>query len=214
MKWMEIFWLSSNILLMKLYAFYSKLITKIVTVFIIVVPLQFILIGTGCNSASPQPNKDVKKPLFFDLKGYMNAEIERLNKREAFVKSVRANGTEEEKELTKLNLKNELKPFFDSDINKPAWSDKYEIDSVLNKNNELIKLNYNALDENLRTRLVSVIYEDNEVVLISIKNNSSSSIASINQTLLYDPQKGYILESKQDVSLLDENHFRIEVRFR
>ena len=121
-----------------------------------------ILLTSSCknqnNLNGPSNAFEVK---FFDLKGFINTEIGRLAKKDSFKKTVYINGASEEKKVQSLNLKNEMKPFLNSDINKPAWTDKYLTDSLFNEKQELISLTYSALDSTLRTQSLSIEFEKN-----------------------------------------------------
>ena len=190
--------------------FSSKIIAKITL-------LSFLgaFMITGCDTSSSHvENFENGENRYFDLKGFVVSEIERLSSNEIFVKTVFVNGEKEKQTFETLDLENELQPFFNSDINKPAWSDKYEIDSLIDNSGKLMELNYTAIDEKLKTKLFLVRYENENVTEIIIKNKSKSSVAEILQALTYLPQVGFTIESTQDVSMVDKNHFKIQVDYR
>jgi len=92
----------------------------------IVFSLVLVLILSACQEVTtPAENNQVN--IFFDLKDFFQKEITSLEKINSFKKTVSINGVSEEKELAKLNLDNELSIFIASDINRPAWSDKYKV---------------------------------------------------------------------------------------
>ena len=151
---------------------------------------------------------------YFDLKGFLETEAERLSDKPSFTKTVFVNDGQETKSISELDLKTELMPFSNSDINKPAWSDKYDIDSLFNQNEEITGLRYQTKDKKLNTKKMDIDFEKSNVVKIIIENTTNSSVANTFQTLVYQPSKGYSIESKQDVSLMEETHFKIEVSFQ
>ena len=180
---------------------------------LLVILLFLVFSSTGCDVSASVDNPRKEDNRYFDLKGFIGSEITRLSNESNFTKAVYVNGEKEEKVIEKLDLENELKPFSDSDINKPSWSDKYEVDSLIDETGKLIKLNYKAKDEKLRTQFLSVSYQNEVVSEIVIKNQSMSSVAEVIQLLSYKPEKGFIIESTQDVTTIEKNHSKIQVTF-
>ena len=180
----------------------------------ILVSALLILIFNGCQPDQLSQNKNAKSTFnYFDLKGFMKEETDRISKMASYTKVVYLNGEEETKKLTQMNLENELKPFSDSDINKPAWAGKYNIDSTFNEKEELVGLVYTSDDKKLKTKKISVDFESGKVIKVFIENAANSTVANTHQALTYQPDIGFSIESKQDVSLLDENYFKIKVLF-
>ena len=175
----------------------------------------FFLTTIRCHTDKMVQNIDAKATLkYFDLKGFIEAETDRISKMQSFTKTAYVNGEKETKTLSQINIENELKPFYNSDINKPAWAGKYTIDSTFNQANELIGLRYQSKDEKLKTKTMSVDFVGKEVSKVFIENATNSSVANTYQTLIYQSKAGFSVESKQDVSLLEENYFKIEVSFQ
>ncbi len=179
---------------------------RIVNVFL----LTAVLIGCG-SDAGKSPNLD--EVAYFDLKGYFEQEKEQIKTRSSFSKKVTVNGEVEEKLTETIDFENDLRIFQKSDINRPAWSDKYSIDSLLNIRNELIGLTYKSLDSKLRTELVEIKYDNGRVDKILIENRTESSIAKTKQVLTYIPRKGYLIESIQNMATMDSSVFKVEVSF-
>lgn len=192
-----------------MYSSNNSIITSTLLAFL------FIWIGFGCNNPASSINDSAKSDnKYFDLKGYIDSEISRLSSNAAFVKTVRVNDDQEEKVLENLDLENELKPFSNSDINKPSWSDKYEVDSLFDSNGNLKELSYSAKDRDLKTQFFSVKFRNEEIVEIAIKNRSKSSVAEITENLSYAPNTGFTIESTQNVTMVDKAHFKIQVDFK
>ena len=153
--------------------------------------LVFIII-CGCGNTD-DPNRLGSRPKlnYFDLKGFIDSETERLAQQVSFSKTVFVNGEKETKKVENVNLKNELKPFSDSDINKPSWVGKYAVDSTFNQKKELVSLRYQAKDKKLKTKNLVVDFYKNVVSKIFIKNATNSSVANTYQTLTYQPKTGH-----------------------
>ena len=152
---------------------------------------------------------------FFDLKGYFESEVERLNKsgNSRAKKTVVADGKTEERIIDSVDFQRELGFFAGSDINRPAWSDKYVVDTLLNELNQIIQLSYKCNDEKLKIRKIVIEFDGQEVSKVFIENNTSNSIATSSQVLVYQPAIGYSIESHQKVAMGDEELFKVEVKF-
>jgi hypothetical protein len=97
-----------------------------------------LLIFSNCKNETPSrkdgmqaQNSKNTTPLF-DLKGFLDNEIAtHLKDVKKVKKTVTVNGKTESKEVEIKDWKEELKPFFNSDINRPAWRDKYKVDTIV-----------------------------------------------------------------------------------
>ena len=150
---------------------------------------------------------------FYNLKDYFDAETHRLNSKGRATKIVTADGKTEEKVIDNIDFKRELDFFAGSDINRPAWSDKYVVDTMFNEHKEITRLHYKCLDEKLKARTIIIGFDKSEVTRIRIENNTSNSIATSSQVLIYQPSIGYSIESHQEVAIGVEQLFKVEVRF-
>lgn len=109
--------------------------------------------------------------------------------------------------------RHELNPFWEAAINKPAWVDKYEIDSVM-REGQLNALKYRALDEDLTTRQMSVYLDDTgEVEKLLIETYNDNALYTTQQWLEYKPATGYTIDSRQKIRFFNEDHFIIEVKW-
>jgi hypothetical protein len=171
---------------------------------------------TGCSPDSPavSTDKPFEKLLYFDIKGYFRQELKRLATISSVTKTTEVNGVREKRVIAAPDFEKELTVFINADINKPAWSDKYSVDSLFNRNRQLAGLVYAALDEKLQIRQISVDFIDDQVRKITIQSAMHSSIADSRQQLDYDPEAGYSIESYQRIPFLSqENAFQVTVRF-
>lgn len=150
---------------------------------------------------------------FFDLTDYMDQEIIRLKNLSEITKTISFNTKKEVLKIDLPSLEKELAIFKNADINKIAWIDKYEVDSLLNKQNEVEKLIYKANEKSLRTQLMEITFNKNLVDHIYIENNSKSLISGSFQTLKYFPKKGFEIKSKQDMLIIEDANLSIEVSF-
>ncbi len=176
--------------------------------------LMITILLNACQPSAKQQAADQAMPLaFFDLKGYFQKEIQRLNQEKpAVTKTVAVNGKSEEKRLQTLDFKEELGVFIQSDINRPDWTDKYRIDSTL-QDGQLAALRYQALEDKLRTRKIDIHFFNGKVSEIHIINGGNNIVAGSEQELTYRPRQGYNIRSRQYASLSKDKELSIEVRF-
>lgn len=166
---------------------------------LLLLPFCFI----ACLDA--EPPADAPKP-FFDLAGYMDAEVDRweaLN--EPVTKTALVNGDEATRTVSDLNFEESLAPFRRADINRPAWLDQYAVDSTENV------VTYRALSDDLRTRFLTVERTDGEVIRIKIENQTDSPVTKTRQFLTYEPLQRFEIRATQRVVTLDSTTLRILV---
>jgi hypothetical protein len=166
-------------------------------------------------SACELPKLPEKKEMttFFSLERYFKSEEGRLSKKATrYKKHIKTNSEEEDLMLNVEDWSTEFQLFKKSDINKPSWKDDYKIDSVLVEG-KLRELTYLALKDDLYTKSLSIKFKGKKVQMISISNKSENSIYRLEETLNYNPDKGYKIERKQDLLLFEEERHSIEVFF-
>ncbi len=154
-----------------------------------------------------------QKLAFFDLKGYFEKQLEILPQNTSVYKITSVNGNRIEKKIDSIDFSQELKVFEESDINKVAWIDKYEVDSIFDDKGSLYQIVYQSTDEKLKTQRLSISFDQNTIDSIEIFNNASGSVAKLEQHLQYIPSFGYSIESKQKTTFSDEHVLMVEVRF-
>lgn len=173
-----------------------------------------LILLTACQSSSNEAQQiSITQEAFFDLKGYFNQEIKRLNASQPKgYKTVFINEKSEKKQLDKLDYARELDIFIQADINRVDWIDKYRIDSTF-QNSQLSSIEYKALDEDLRTRHIAIQFQNGNISKIGIANGGKSMAAGSQQQLIYEPSKGYQIESIQHTTFSKDKIFKIDVKF-
>lgn len=149
---------------------------------------------------------------FFDLKTYFEKEYPRLEQVKKVVKKAVVDGVEEQKTVDAINFKEELALFVDSDINKISWLDRYVVDSLF-ADQQLQQLTYQAKDVNLKTNRLVVSFQNEKVSKIEIFRKTESIAATLEQQLIYQPDSGYSIESKQQTSFSKPYVLALDVQF-
>ncbi len=175
-----------------------------------------IFAATACQPLAqeePQGVANTAVPVFFDLKGYMSQQVEGLKASKPRVKKrVSINGKSEEQLSDHINFEEELAIFMNSDINKPAWSDKYSKDSSF-AGGQLQNIRYLAKEENLKTQMLQVSFSGGVVSKIELKNRASAAIVTAEEVMTYTPGKGYSIIYKEIPVLAEAKNFSVEAVF-
>jgi len=167
----------------------------------------------SCNQDRNPESQKSSSVVFFDLNTFFEKEIQSLSSINSFTKTVTINGRTEEQKLNKLDFENEFSIFTAADINRPAWSDKYAIDSLFNSQNQLTQIRYQAMDAQLKTKTLTIKFLNSKVVSIYIEKNMDNAVATSSQTLYYEVNKGYTIQSQQDLSFSESRNFQIKVDY-
>ncbi len=162
--------------------------------------LFFSIILVSCDDPIPKSNKK-----YFDIKSFFEREAQRLSSiKKGVEKTVSRNGYKETRKFNSLNWMNEFNLFIESDINKPAWKDRYQISQ---KNNFTI---YMALDSNLRTRYILIKRKTNGTIdYIEILNKTINSLYQSSEQLTYLVDSVYYIKKQQNVRLIGNNEYEI-----
>ena len=175
----------------------------------LILAVNFVACSSADNTTTTQDTTELP---FFNLRAYFKEEATRLNQKKNTVdKIVSINEDAEKRQLNDLDYDAELKAFIDSDINKIAWYEKYQIDSTTNAENT--QLTYTAQDPSLKTQSVKISFLKNEVDEIIIENQTESFIAASKQVLIYNPIQGYSINTDQSSKIGEDKAIEIKVKF-
>ena len=156
--------------------------------------LPFLLLLSACYA--DEIREDLAVETFFDLSGYIDRQVDSLQTAGTTVtKTIRLNGTTETHEVADLNFRNDLRVFREADINKPAWREKYLVDST-RRAGELIRT-YTAVDSSMQTRELSVVTREGDPVRIAIVRKTGTVLSDGLHEMTYEPATGYRMVSRQ-----------------
>ncbi len=172
--------------------------------------LSLLLISLGCADSIEQVDPLASSRHFFDLSNFVELQ-DSLLRGKPMTKSVTVNGAQQTLQLESVDWAEELAPFAQSNINRPALWDAYRIDSTESRGQRIFR--YAALDSSLFTRRIEVVVEDarrplDSVVTIRVDNRFDSFIASTRQRLLWTPGH-YEIYSEQAARMLDQRDLEI-----
>ncbi|MBS1522725.1 MAG: hypothetical protein JST50_17130 [Bacteroidetes bacterium] len=164
---------------------------------------SFILL-LGIASCKRDSNAAADTKAFFNIKGYFEADSARLTKENPLVtKTVTHNQIPETQKVHISDWGTELSLFTQSDINRPAWRNSY---NVSNTENTTL---YIAKDPSLKTQRVIVKTVNGKLQWIVIFNHTKNILYENTEKLSYFPDSLYLIQKRQSVRLLGTDTYRI-----
>ncbi len=166
--------------------------------------ISFLFVSWSCS------NNEIKsKPhniSFFSLVDFISEEQSKMKKEKtSLVKILQLNGKRDTLVINRPNFEDELDVFNKADINRPAISDKYRIDSFIQEGS-LYKVLYTSKDKKLHTQKLSIHFNSSgKVFLIDAFLFNGSPITKNVQHLIYKPGFGYkIIDNQYFMGKKDE----------
>ncbi len=160
---------------------------------------------------APIQQEQSKEKVFFDLKQYFNKTIENLEQSSSVLdKTVKIGTQTETKILQEVDWAQELQVFVDADINKTAWMDKYDKDTVGQR------ISYIANDPSLKTQKVildflNVGYMAENLDKVTIENQTNNVLYQSQETLTYlSLQNQWVIRRTQKVATGNAEIIEIE----
>ena len=172
--------------------------------------LAVLILAASCGSGS---SKNSGTPVFFDLDTFFQGEVGRMASVRTVEKKITFNGETQERQVDDWNAEEELGGFRELHINRPAWRDQYQADSLQGPSGELTGLRYAAMDSTLRIRRVEIDWSGGAVSEVRVEKYMKNLIVFFHQTLRYRPGEGYQLWRAQKVPLRKKSEIMVEVRY-
>jgi len=167
-----------------------------------------LLLGSGYACNKPEIKETGAELQYFDLKGYFGKQDTLLTQQNPGVnKTVNHNGANESKNVHISSWKKELNLFIESDINKPAWKQSYDVQS----NNDSTV--YKAKFPELKTREIVIRKKAGQVTQIAIVNKTHNILYNTTERLVYAPNAYYLIEKMQQVKIMGANKYLIKGSF-
>ena len=158
----------------------------------------------GIASCKRDSNAAADTKAFFDIKGFFEADSARLTKENPLVtKTVIHNKASETQKVHISDWGTELSLFIQSDINRPAWRDSYNVNVTDNITR------YTAKDPSLKTQGVLLKMENGKLKWIMIVNHTKNILYENSEKLSYFPDSLYVIAKKQSVRILGTSTYRI-----
>lgn len=174
--------------------------------------LFFTLIFSSCI---PPDIKETAQTDFFDLKGFLDSQINSLEKKEfSLLKKTVLQEQKSEQTLKKINWKDEFAFFYSSDINTPQLRDRYNIEKTSQK------WIFKTDEEHLLVKEMQIIFvtkDDfsfqnvNEIIIFQKdKNQIYENDRALNIKVKNGVLESYSIKGSEDVILNEKQEFLVE----
>ncbi len=174
--------------------------------------LLSVLLSACLQQAERQEPLQEKK--FFNLNNYFEKEAERLQQsNRPWLKIAQLNEKKETLKVSNINWQKELEIFSRCDLNKPAWKEKYKIDTTF-LNGDLSKISYISTDDELLIKKINITFStSNKPDSIQIRKETHNFLMSMEQDLHYNPNTGYKIEQREKMLGFKPSYSSVELRF-
>jgi hypothetical protein len=144
---------------------------------------------------------------FFSISDYFKEQAEKLSKSGiSLQKKLIKDGKEEFQLQHDVDWEVQLRPFLESDINKPAYIRSYATDTIFLDNE--MKVVYKALESDLPVQLIELTFSDEICKKVAIEKLKDNAIYVSKQHLVFELNKGHTISGKIRVQkLLESNYF-------
>ncbi|PIY10895.1 MAG: hypothetical protein COZ18_05140 [Flexibacter sp. CG_4_10_14_3_um_filter_32_15] len=175
----------------------------------------FLFFVFGISSCIPPDVKGTADTQFFDLKGFLDNQINSLEKREVTItKKTILQGQKSEQTIKKIDWKDEFAFFYSADINTPQLRDRYKIEKTPQK------WTFKTEEGNLIVKEMQIFFDKEnddsfenvkEVLIIqkdknNLYENDRTLIIKVNKGLL----ESYSIKGSEDVILNEKQEFLVE----
>jgi hypothetical protein len=167
----------------------------------------------GCDFSKNKQNQTSTK--FFDLSDYFEKEIKNLEENKvSFDKEITREDISQTKHHVAVDWNTELALFIESDINKKAWEEYYEIDTLFTDAYDYV-VNYTLLSQkDLIVKKVKLSFEAGECVEVKIYREEENPLFISKQELIYNRDIGFQIIGFQKIVGVFESNFFIDAIFR
>lgn len=174
----------------------------------------YTILLLSCVSCTQQTsNKSNSSTSYFDLASLIKKDIaDNTKNRCGEIKTVYVNTTGETKQLDSINWQKELQPLLECDINKPAWRDKFQVDTFKNNFPDMT-IQYHSLSDKINVRTLTVQLKDKEIQRITISKKTRSFIFSSEQMIAYIPGKGFSVRGVQRAFMMKNFDLNVDVKY-
>ena len=173
----------------------------------IALAFYFLFSFASCGQFDVVPESEKK---YFDIPLFFKKESERLTSEGKYLKKVIIKDKiREEKIIQKPEWDQELASFMQIDLNKPAFISTYRKDTVI-LNENIYEVRYAATETSLTIPLISLIFENNSCIFVSIKKYNSNKLFRSVQELQYNKETGFFISGELDVRYFYKTAYQIE----
>lgn len=151
-------------------------------------------------------------PVYFSVTAWLDSLLQtpafdgmRLRKQVTYA------GREETATTAHPDWKKELQPFYDADINKPAYAGAFTADTLVRQG--MREIRYTTTAAKIPVRQLTITYTENQISQVRIRYKKSNAWFRLEQELRITPREGYSISGTQNMAIGEEVSFTIAGRF-
>lgn len=146
------------------------------------------------------------KTSYYPIHQFFSDEVSKLKIQNPIVdKTVWKEKESENQKLTIKNWEEELGNFLSVDLNKPAYDQQFQVDTLGDT------IRYRAINSELEIQLVELVFNAAKIPQrISIRKSTNNTLYSNVEELVFEPGKYYTVKKEQTILLLGKNKYQIE----
>ncbi len=168
-----------------------------------------LFLGSSCTNESVVTSRRG----LYKVGDFIQAEEARLSQSHiGLSKTIERDKRTEQKDISTINWKEELQPFTDCDLNKPAWVMEYTGDTLVH--GDTTDMQYTTSLEKLPVRSMHIRLIGSKLQELDIITKKKNSYYMSRQELHYYPQSGYVISGVQKVILAKATMFTIRGNFK
>ena len=165
----------------------------------------FLMMLTACSTNTSNVSSG-----YFSIAGFLSSEQKSLKAEQAWLlKEVTYEGKKEVQSIHHPDWDQELKPFLESAIDKPASVNAYSVDSTSTPG----KIIYLAKEKKSPVRRMEISYSNQQPHVIHIEFEKSNSWFIHKQELTFTSGEGYHISGEQKMALGKTTRYSIACRF-
>ena len=171
------------------------------------------IIFAGFFISCGEENVNAVHQNYYDIAAFFKNESAAMQKNNMKTEKVIVkDGIKDARSFTNVDWQKELKPFADCDINKPAWINAYNVDSIPSAGNRM-QIIYSAKEEKMPLRRIEINSMNDSVQMITIHKERHNFYYQSDDHYTYHSGKGYEINGSQKVHFLDKTVYEIKSTF-
>jgi len=151
---------------------------------------------------------------YFDMPAFMAKQESNLQKKNQWVrKKVTKDGRTHFIECGDIDWKQELDPFMEADINRPAWRGEFKVDTISLERVNVITFKTVNEDIPVKNMVVTIDKATGQCLQVTVDRSTDNFLYSSEQKLFFTVGEGYMVKGDLAVTSLFESEYNVETEF-
>ncbi len=172
--------------------------------------MALFVVFSGCNSTSTSSQQ---QPDYFSLINYFENQKSLLEQENFRIKKYTSFNRELDSSIVdRPDWEKEFELFKDLDLNKPAFRNSFNTDTV--QSDTLKMVQYTSNDQHTKVKFLEIVFYKNEVTQIHLHAESDNFVFSSRSDLWYFAKLGYKVSGSQNVLGFSKKEYWIEAKLQ